>query len=407
MSVLWASAALFGVLAGMSLVAGLVARRPLGPVGLGLCSMSCLLAAWSSAGLATRHGTMTPALLALAFAAAGSLAGYRLAASVVLSMAARPPAHQPVRHSGAERLAVILADAEPRVYDPYPIAARLARIERSGAAALSPGMLPLVFFAERVRYRALRAQHPAQYVVDALAEAVRDRLGRSHRTLDVAVAYVDCTPDLPSVITASSADSLLIVELGAAGSLPYVEARSSAERIAFPRRLVRNVEPSIWRDARLASRLVERILDRVPTDERTSTGIVLLGSGIPSAWHPQSGPWIEDETYFLTRVALFLEESGVPPHAIRPAWMDWQSPNLAEALRHAAAIGSNRIVVCPATILYPDLMTLLDTGREIRDARLPEHVQVTILPPWGDDQVLVEVLTSRIAEAFGLEQDIG
>jgi protoheme ferro-lyase len=187
--------------------------------------------------------------------------------------------------------------------------------------------------------------------------------------------------------------------------LPYLEARLAAERIAPPNRLPRVTEPSIWRDVRLASRLTERILDRVPADERAATGVVLLGPGIPSAWHSQSRSWLEDETYFLTRVTVLLEDAGVPSHAIRSAWVDWQSPNLAEALRHLAAIGSTRIVVCPATILYPDLVTLLDTGRYVRDARLPEHVQVTVLPPWGDDEVLIDVVASRIAQALGLEPD--
>jgi hypothetical protein len=321
----------------------------------------------------------------------------------VLDVASRPPAERTSVPPDAGRLAVLLAEAEPHAYDPHLLASRLRRIEQTGAATLSPGVLPLVFLAERMRYRALRGPHPARYVVEAVADGVRERLGRLEPGTDVVVAYVDSSPSLASVIAGAGSAAAVVVDLGASGSLPYLEARLAAERVADPDADLRVSAPAIWRDVRLASRLTDRILSRVPADARASTGVVLLGAGVPPPWHEQSVAWLEDETYFLTRVAVLLEEAGLTSQAIRHAWMDWQSPLLPEALRHVAAIGSDRIVICPATTLYPDLVTLLDTSRDVRDARLPEHIEVTVLPPWGDDEVLIDVIASRIAEAFGLE----
>lgn len=401
---LWGAAAAFGVLAGVSLVAGLVARRLLSVAAMCACVLSCLGAAWSAAGLANRYGTIAAAVAGVVFAAACCLAGYRLASSVLLDILTRSEARRrPKAASTTGRLAILLADAEPRSYSPHLLAARLKRIELTGAATLSSGVLPLVFFAERMRYRALQGPHPARMVVEAVADAVRERLSQAGCSCDVAVAYVDSQPDVADVVARTGpADEICLVDLGAAGSLPYLEARETEEQSTDRGTVLRVCAPSVWRDIRLATRLCERIIDRVPSDTRQSTGVVLMGSGVPHEWHRRNASWLEDETYFLTRVTMLLQEAGFLPHAVRHAWMNWQEPDLAESLRHLAAVGCTWIVVCPATILYPDLTMILDTNRDVRAARLPEHVQVTVMPPWDDDEVLVKVVASRVAEAFGL-----
>ncbi|MBC7266181.1 MAG: CbiX/SirB N-terminal domain-containing protein [Anaerosomatales bacterium] len=403
MSILWVAAAAFGFFAGLCLVVGLVAPGPLSPAAVVACLLCCLGAAWSSAGLAALYGSYAPAIASVFFSAATCFIGYRIAASLLLDVLTVPSASSVQGTLASDKLAVILADAEPHRYDPHVPAARLKRIERTDAATLSTGVLPLVFLAERVRYRALRGPHPARYIVEAVTDAVRSRLHEPLADLAVEVAYVDSSPNLASLVARARPSSVVLIELGASGSLPFLEARLEAERAAAS---YLTCPPSVWRDERMALRLRDRILDRVPEDTRASTGVALFGSGIPDAWHAQSASWLEDETYFLTRATVLLEEAGLPAQAIRHAWLDWQEPSLAEAIRHLAATGSDRIVVCPATILYPDLSTMLDVSRDVRDARLPEHVQVTVLPPWGDDEVLVEILASRIADAFGLETTV-
>ncbi|MCX8007770.1 MAG: urea transporter, partial [Coriobacteriia bacterium] len=374
MSLLWAGAVFFGAVGGACFVVALVSTRPIALAALFGSALAMAAGASCSARLSVEYGTPVATFVALAFVVAGFTAGYRLVASTLLdaldqrtvSVRCDPPTDR--------WLVVVLSDAEPARYSARCTAARLRRIERTSAAAFSPTVLPMIFLAERMRYRALRGPHPARYVVEAIATSILAGLERNGLDADVVAAYVDGRPALVEVVRC--AQNTVVVEVGPAGSLPYIEARTAAEAGRGASASMRVIAPSVWRDDRLAERLCERIAERVPNDERGSTGIVLLGTGIPEQWRSASTAWNDDENYFLTRTSLMLEEAGFDPQMVRAAWMGWQAPSLAEAVRHAAAIGASRIIVAPATIVYPDLATLLDVQRETRDARVPAHVPV-------------------------------
>lgn len=401
MSTVWIAAAGSGLIAGACLVGALVARPPWNLLFLALATGCAAAAAVASTSLAGEYGTVLATVAGMAFAAAAFLGGYRVAASAVLDILKKPHGELATDTGAAPaRLAVILSDAEPTRYTPQHTAARLRRIERSGAARLTPSVVPMVFLAERMRYRAVRGPHPARYVVRAIAETLAERLARSPWPTHVAVAYVDGSPRLVDVLAASRPSSALVLELGQAGSLPFVEAWSETERQMPPVTTVQAVRPSVWRDHRLAQRLAERIADRVPEEERAATGVVLLGAGIPDEWRAASTRWAEDENYFLTRTAVLLQEAGFSQQIIKPAWIEWQTPALAEAVRHLAAVGCMRIVVAPATLIQPDLSLLIDLDRDVRDARIPEHIRITVLPPWGDDPVLIDVAASHLEDAL-------
>lgn len=400
MSILWIASAAGGLAAGACLVGALVTRPPANLLALVCAGAALSAAAMASTGLVAEYGTPLAGIAGFAFACAAFAGGYRAAASTLLE-ALGPGRVQPFRASASGRpMAVILSDAEPLRYSPQHTAARLRRLERSGSVRLTPGLLPMVFLAERMRYRAVRGPHPARYVVDAVADAVRGRLALSGSPASVEVAFVDGSPRLAEVLAQAAPTSAVVLELGPAGSLPFVEVCAEAERAAPGSNTLHLARPSIWRDQRLAQRFVDRICERVPHDERQATGVVLLGTGIPDEWRAASTAWEEDENYFLTRTTLLLQEAGFSQHMIRPAWVEWQAPSLSEAVRHLAAIGCARIVVAPATIVQPDLATLIDLERDMRDARIPDHVRTTLLPPWGDDPVLVDVVASRFEDAF-------
>lgn len=400
MSILWIASAASGLAAGACLVGALVTRPPANLLALVCAGAAIGASATASTGLAAEYGTPLAGAAGLVFACAAFAGGYRAAASLLLD-ALRPSLVRPSAPAASERsIAVILSDAEPFRYSPQHTAARLERLERSASVRLTPGLLPMVFLAERMRYRAVRGPHPARYVVEAVAEAVRQRLARSASPTSVDVAYVDGSPRLADLLARSGPTLAVVLELGPAGSLPFVEVCAEAERAAASPIGLHLVRPSIWRDQRLAQRLADRICERVPHDERHATGVVLLGAGIPDEWRSASAAWEEDENYFLTRAVLLLQEAGFSQNMVRPAWVEWQAPSLSEAVRHLAAIGSARIVVAPATIVQPDLSTLIDLEREMRDARIPDHIRTTLLPPWGDDDVLVDVVASRFEDAL-------
>jgi hypothetical protein len=69
-------------------------------------------------------------------------------------------------------------------------------------------------------------------------------------------------------------------------------------------------------------------------------------------------------------------------------------------VRHLAALGSELILVVPASMPVETLGTLVDLPGAIDFARLDPGVDVVTLAAWGNDDVLVSELAERVEEAL-------
>jgi len=346
---------------------------------------------------------------AILFALAGTSAGY-WATAAMLPLLARPDGHSPVvvRPSrlgvDSHTAVVLLSCAEPVRYSVRATARSLRRLLTTGALEMPAGALPFVFLSEKARYRQIRDRHPARDVVREVAERLEQRLDATGGT-PVLVAWCDGRPSLVDATSAALAagyNGAVVAVAGADGAFePSTAIRAADEAacaLAPPVHL--HTAPSIWRVESLAVRLCERILETTRGVEVGAVGVALIAEGAPAQWESDHAAWAERETYFLQRVRLLLTERGINPNAVRIGWLEWQSPDVTETVRHLAATGCERIIVVPATAATSTLGIMVDLPRLIDSARLPEDVHAITLGAWNDDSGIVDALAESIGEAL-------
>ena len=89
---------------------------------------------------------------------------------------------------------------------------------------------------------------------------------------------------------------------------------------------------------------------------------------------------------------------------MRLAWADWRDPDVASTVRHLAALGCTRILVCPACYPFDSISTLLDVPIAIRQARIDPAVSVVTLSTWRDETEVIEALrASAVAAVLDLK----
>lgn len=346
---------------------------------------------------------------AVLFAVAGTSAGY-WATSAMLPLLARPDDRSPVvvkppaASVDAQAAVVLLSCAEPARYGVRATARALQRLLSTGALEMPAGAMPFVFLSEKARYRQVRDRHPARDVVRGVAERLEERAAAAGGTT-LLVAWCDGRPSLvdaaPAALAAGYA-RVVVAVAGADGAFETATAIHGAEEAmcsASPPAHLRSA-PSIWRTESLAVRLCERILETTREIELGAVGVALIAEGTPAQWESDHALWAEHETYFLQRVRLLLTERGINANAVRIGWLEWQSPDVTETVRHLAATGCERIIVVPATAVTSTLAIMVDLPHVIESARLPDTVHAITLSAWNDDPGLVDALAESIDKAL-------
>jgi protoheme ferro-lyase len=124
--------------------------------------------------------------------------------------------------------------------------------------------------------------------------------------------------------------------------------------------------------------------------------VVLVSQGAPDQLERDNPAACEQATFFAQRVRAELVEAGLAAERIRRAWLEWEEPDVYEAVRHLAAVGARRIVLVPATFPVETIATLIDLRFSADRAAADTGAAVTVLPAWGDDPALMEALTEAV-----------
>lgn len=382
------------VVFGAMVVAALVFPRGASAAALVAAFVGMLASVTSFGAIASRYNTPEAIAGSMVVLIAAITAGYAVASTSLpyLRLRSRPPVF---RQSMGDREGVILlCCCDPERYDPRVIAGRQSILAESAEIVVPVTALPFVFFAEKTRYRAIggRAQGPA--VARQLADRVTD--SPESREWLVRLAWCHTPRSLPAAVAALASEGarrVALVPLGLPESGMLNELQKSLAPLAHePGVPALASGPTIWNDRLLPERMAERIIAATAGADPGGVGVVLVGEGAPEKWERRFTAAAAAETFFNQRVRVLLADAGIDERHVRVCWLEWQTPDVTESVRHLAALGCTRIVVAPATIPLPTLETSLDLGHNIALARVPEDVLVVTLVPWGDDEGIAEAV---------------
>lgn len=344
------------------------------------------------------------------FVVVGIVGGYTVAAAGIPYVAhirrSRRTITQPPASDGAG--VVLLGCAEPAQYDPRAVAHRQNLLADTAEIELPLSAVPFVFLTEKTRYRALGGTVPVDSTATTLAHKVAG-VWEPFPCPSITLASCTYPDDLQRAIAAQAgagATRIAIVVLGPPESAATEHALTLASDAARRDMVTRvRIAPSIWNDGSLACRLAERILASAGDTPPGNIGVALVCSGSPEVWERRYAASGQTENYFIQRVRMLLVEAGLSDEHVKVAWLEWQTPDVTETVRHLAVLGCRRIITVPATTILPTLETLLDLDRAVSYARVPASVTTVTLGPWEDDDVLVAAV--RAVASAALEDATG
>ncbi|MGB4594215.1 MAG: CbiX/SirB N-terminal domain-containing protein [Coriobacteriia bacterium] len=394
------------VAAGAATVALLVAPKRWQALFSAAIAGALVLEVRAFALLAANAQDVEPLVLATIFFIAGLTGGYWVTASALMGGPKRAPKTRAVSapSDGPDgRVAVVLlSSAEPERYTFSAAALRLRRLLQTRALSLPASTVPFVLLSEKARYRAIHGFHPARATAHVLADELATALRSTGDVERVALAWCDGAPSLVERIEQLALDGytdVVIATLGNDGAFLFERAMREVDDTRFEGvRII--TAPSIWHSDALAHRICDRVMEASAGTDCSTVGVALVGEGQPPEWESTSRDWREKETYFIQRVRLLLSGRGIDERNIKPGWLEWQTPDVTEVVRHLAALGCTRVVVVPATVPLATLSTALDMPRGVDVARLAETTRAVVLTPWGDDPTLAEALTDAVRRAL-------
>ncbi len=401
MELVWIVLVSGAVLAGAGTVAVLVVRQTF-ELPFALASITGLGAAFFAfARISQHYKSDSLALWAIAFLVAATAGGYALASTLLYRLIPTPghpslPAVLPA-DNGIPAVLVVACD-EPESYRPRFTAELLQSLSDEGVLDVSIGALPLLFFAQKARYRAIGGVNPAASQLALIAERL-DSVVHSGR-----VSGVGCNG--PHGLLAAVNDaiqrghrSIIVAELSVGESDALHALDQALERMPLSEAgIVIRHTGVLWCSDRVIGMVAARVGHVVGQPEET--GVVLVGHGQPPRLSQRSPRMDEEENSFLSRLRMTLIETGLPPANVRIAWADWGSPDITSTVRQLAASGCSRVVVTPAAFPLDTIATRLDLEISVRQARVGESATIVTLPPWKDDPAVIEELRLRVAEAI-------
>lgn len=390
---------------GAAIVATLIAPRALSPLAA-LGGLVALAGGATAVGVMTAdYGAARATPLAVVTIIAGVASGFAVAAAALPHLAGpedRIEEDARDRQCAGRTAVVLVSYGEPERYAPRTVAARHRLLSESAGIDVPVTALPFVFFAEKSRYRAVGGVAPGFPISRSLRAMVEERLAPS--VSETALVWCHTPGNLADTVLslyADGVDRLCVIPVGTPASGPLDLAMSILERRVRRMAGLTVVSASpIWADRDLPHRLASRVLTAADDTPVDSLGVVLAGQGMPPVWEKRYATAAEAENYLDQRVRMLLIDHGVQDRHVRVAWIEWQTPDVTEAVRHLAALGCTRIIVTCSTIALPTLDTALDLGHEIRMARVPEAVEVVTLGPWGDDPALADAIARAAADAL-------
>lgn len=407
MTAYWTYLLVASVAVGAGVVGAMALPRHAAPLAVLTAIIAAGFGIFSLRVLAAAYETTESVLVALLFGIAGASAGYMIAAAALPHLAPRSADAAITFREDAEADAiVVLALTEPERYSPRAVATLQNLFNEHPAGGLPSVALPLVFMAARARYQATGGTSPAAPLTRSLAARITAIIAERHPGVPVTVAWSHTPDDLALAVralAANGASRISIVTLGspdlgtaalAHTTLMQMIDRADASRIRFG--------PSIWTHRTLSAHTAERILAASQAMPHETIGVVLVGLGFPDDEGPHAKDAMRIEHCFDQRVKVLLCEAGFAEGHVRQAWLDWQDPDVTEAVRHLAALGCTRVLVAPSTIPMPTIETTLDLETAVSLARVPEGVHVMTLAPLGDADVLAEAVVSSALESLGL-----
>ncbi len=399
MTIEWGTIFIGGLTVGTSVVGLLVVSRGREPLLLFLAIAGIVGGAWGIIEVVDAYGQANVTLAALGLSVGSVGGGYALASALLPYLAARrstPELPDTFDDTVSGPLALIVAQIEPEHYRPSAIAQELERLAAAGLPEATLGIAPFLYAAQKARYRALGGTSPAARQARALSENVESELGKDFG----AVRFVSGVgrDTLDRVVVQAAQDgfrNIVVATLAVGESYAMDRAKAAVDSLRPESHGLRlSYTPPLWGSAELCEHVSDLVWQARDVPEHT--GVALTLHGQPDAWQKSHTSFDVQENSFANRVRSILIDRGLPQQNVRLCYAEWRNPDITETVRHLAALGCSRVLVCPACFPFESSVTIIDMQVSIRQARVEAHVSTVTIGAWGDNPRVAGLLAKQL-----------
>ncbi len=398
----WAILVVGTAIFGLSVVGLLTVPRRLESWCILSGALGLALAGWGSYAIVTSYARVDIALYAILFGVAGAVGGYGLGSSLLSSVTHRPnritlPANPSEPRPGT--VVLLISCAEPEVYDPRTTTAVLEEITEVESPQNSIGLTPFPYAAQKARYRAVGGKSPATREYQAIVSAIRERLDPEEYPVVDAVQCKASRNLSQAMIEAANTGLRKFIIVGLSVAETYHIDRAKCAVDALHTELLGlqvAYAPPLWASDDLAALVARRVLGC--TENPEVTGVALVTHGQPPLRSKSHPVFDAQEQSFVNRVRSLLLDGGLEEHLIRSAWSNWRDPDVTETVRHLAALGAEKILVCPACDPLDTVSTMLDLPLAAKQARVDPPARVVQMGAWGDEAAVADAVVATIKE---------
>lgn len=263
---------------------------------------------------------------------------------------------------------------------------------------------PFFFTVLRSKYMKGSSRHCSMHC-QMMARLEEDFKKDGHDDTKFYLSFLDEEPR-PDVAAAKAfnegASTIVVANVFLTDSNHTKEGDDLVKELELQKRGVRVLftEP-LWNSAPLRRSFIEKANLAVPKEERSSTGVLLVGHGQPDEWDREFGTETEHENLFREQLRNDFIEQGYLPENIRLAWMAFKEPNTIDAVNSLAASGIKKMIFFSAAISADGIHSQSDIPELVKKAKASKQVEVVDLGAWNDHPLVIKAIREKIEQSLG------
>ncbi len=152
----------------------------------------------------------------------------------------------------------------------------------------------------------------------------------------------------------------------------------------------------LWNSETLHEMFVKRANENLDGTDKTKVGMLLVGHGQPGDWDKIYPTQTEQENLFRQSIIKRLVANGYSEENISLAWMEFKQPEIADAVKDLANNGIEKLFVFATSISASSLHSLYDIPEAVREAGLPENIEMVNLGAWDDDPIVIQAIKEQL-----------
>lgn len=392
------------VISGTAFVGLLVLKRPAEPLMALLLLTGAVACSWGIFEISSYYDRVEVLILSSLLAVASFAGGYWLGAAMLplMDQKKQPSIKTPAAFDRAQGriAAILLADIDAPEYEPSSVAGDAALMGSLASSGLWVVATPMLYAAQKARYRAIGGSSFSMPQALAMAERVESLLPDDTGITKVAIAT--CSDELAlDAIVANLAnegfDRIIVAGIAIGESYASDRAKVLVDQLRLPEHGVQIAYTApLWGSERLSLMISDRV--RFSANDLATAGIALVMNGQPEHHRVTHPAFDVQETAFCSRIRAHLVEHGANEQLVRYCSLEWRSPDLTETLRHLVAFQCKEILVVPACMPFETVSSHLDLMLAIRSARVDDMTEVQTLGNWGTEAETSAIVAEAISE---------